>query len=223
MTTVAEDLYSTLGVKPDAAQEQIAKRYRKLASQLHPDKPTGDKDAFKQVALAYEVLGDPDRRKRYDETGYSDPVQNLTIQELNQQLGRVLLKAISEGRDPEKMDLLGMIHSTIHAEKNAIKAQIKENTKRAEKLRKVAERFTSQDSENLLARMTLFPAIELEKSVQQDEQKLETLDKVAEILKKYKYKHDPGQEMPSSLQIVMGRMNSGTGWVKFTTGDGSTQ
>jgi curved DNA-binding protein len=69
---MAEDLYSVLGVGKAADAEAIKKAYRKLASQLHPDKNPGNKKAeerFKQVNHAYDVLGDAKKRKLYDEFG----------------------------------------------------------------------------------------------------------------------------------------------------------
>jgi curved DNA-binding protein len=69
---MAEDLYTVLGVGKTADAEAIKKAYRKLASQLHPDKNPGNKkaeDRFKQVNHAYDVLGDAKKRKLYDEFG----------------------------------------------------------------------------------------------------------------------------------------------------------
>jgi DnaJ-class molecular chaperone len=66
---VNEDPYAVLGVKREATQEEIRGAYRKLAKQLHPDLNPGDKKAeekFKQVASAYDVLGDPEKRARFD-------------------------------------------------------------------------------------------------------------------------------------------------------------
>lgn len=69
---MAEDLYSVLGVGKTADADAIKKAYRKLASQLHPDKNPGNKkveDRFKQVNHAYDVLSDAKKRKLYDEFG----------------------------------------------------------------------------------------------------------------------------------------------------------
>jgi len=66
---VAEDPYSVLGVKRDASQEEIRTAYRQLAKKLHPDLNPGDKQAeekFKQVAAAYDILGDAEKRARFD-------------------------------------------------------------------------------------------------------------------------------------------------------------
>lgn len=63
------DYYKTLGVDRKAGADAIKKAYRKLARQYHPDRNPGDKAAeerFKEVSQAYDVLGDPDKRKQYD-------------------------------------------------------------------------------------------------------------------------------------------------------------
>jgi len=66
------DYYKELGVSRTASADEIKKAYRKLAGQLHPDKHAGDKKAetrFKAVNRANQVLGDPEKRKLYDEFG----------------------------------------------------------------------------------------------------------------------------------------------------------
>ena len=65
-----KDFYQVLGVKKDASNEEIKKAYRKLARANHPDSNPGDTakhDTFKAVAEAYDVVGDPEKRKKYDE------------------------------------------------------------------------------------------------------------------------------------------------------------
>jgi DnaJ-class molecular chaperone len=66
---VDEDPYAILGVKREATQDEIRSAYRQLAKKLHPDLNPGDKQAeekFKQVAAAYDLLGDADKRARFE-------------------------------------------------------------------------------------------------------------------------------------------------------------
>src|SRR5215468_10538984 len=67
-----KDYYSTLGVAKTATEKDIKQAFRKLARKHHPDVNPGDKSAetrFKEINEAYEVLGDPAKRKKYDELG----------------------------------------------------------------------------------------------------------------------------------------------------------
>ena len=67
-----KDYYSTLGVAKTATEKEIKQAYRKLARKHHPDVNPGDKSAesrFKELNEAYEVLGDSDKRRKYDELG----------------------------------------------------------------------------------------------------------------------------------------------------------
>jgi curved DNA-binding protein len=72
MAVKFRDYYEVLGVSKTSTGAEIKKAYRKLARKLHPDVNPGDKSAeekFKELNEAYEVLSDPEKRKRYDQLG----------------------------------------------------------------------------------------------------------------------------------------------------------
>ena len=63
-----KDYYKVLGVVPTASDKEITRAYRKLAKQYHPDANPGSEEQFKEIsAAAYDVVGDADKRKEYDE------------------------------------------------------------------------------------------------------------------------------------------------------------
>ena len=69
-----KDYYKILGVNRDASEKEIKRAYRRLARQFHPDVNPGDRRAeekFKEINEAYEVVGDPDKRAKYDRLGAS--------------------------------------------------------------------------------------------------------------------------------------------------------
>ena len=85
---MANDLYSVLGVKRDASDKEIRAAFRRLARQYHPDVNPGNAEAearFKEINAAYEVLNDPDTRKKYDRYGdqwqHADQIEQMRRQQ----------------------------------------------------------------------------------------------------------------------------------------------
>jgi len=70
-----KDYYNILGVNKSASEPEIKKAYKKLAMQWHPDRHQGDKKAeekFKEINEAYQVVGDKEKRQKYDTFGTAD-------------------------------------------------------------------------------------------------------------------------------------------------------
>jgi curved DNA-binding protein len=96
---MATDYYGILGVPSNASDGEIKKAYRKLAMQYHPDRNSGKEEwaneKFKEINEAYAVLGDPQKRKQYDQFGtvgnigdiFSSPFTTTTFQEMMKDLG----------------------------------------------------------------------------------------------------------------------------------------
>lgn len=80
------DYYKILQIEKNASQEEIKKAYRRLAVKYHPDKNPGNKEAeekFKQIAEAYEVLSDENKRRNYDQTGTPNPGNPFGFNDFN--------------------------------------------------------------------------------------------------------------------------------------------
>ncbi len=96
---MAKDYYGILGVPRNSSDAEIKKAYRKLAMQYHPDRNPGKEkwanEKFKEINEAYGILGDPKKRKRYDQFGtignigdiFSSPSTTTTFQEMMKDFG----------------------------------------------------------------------------------------------------------------------------------------
>jgi molecular chaperone DnaJ len=74
MPTTTRDYYEVLAVPRNASEQEIKSAYRKLALKYHPDRNPGDaraEESFKEAAIAYGVLGDAEKRRRYDAYGHA--------------------------------------------------------------------------------------------------------------------------------------------------------
>jgi molecular chaperone DnaJ len=75
-----KDYYGVLGVEDSATQKDVTRAYRKLARQYHPDANKGDagaEDRFKEISAAYDVIGDAEKRKEYDEVRRLGPMAGM--------------------------------------------------------------------------------------------------------------------------------------------------
>jgi curved DNA-binding protein CbpA len=112
------DLYEIVGVDKNATKDQIKKAYRKKAAKVHPD-VGGDTEKFKELAKAYHIIFDQDKRKRYDEGESAESISQAAKsedEEITQNL-RVLFIQIVLQHDPKHTDIIGILKK--HIEKQA--------------------------------------------------------------------------------------------------------
>ena len=110
-----KDYYKVLGVSSTATDKEITRAYRKLAKQYHPDASPGSEDRFKEISAAYDVLGDKERRKEYDEVRRLGPLGNpfsgagggtdgfsstFRVDDLSDLLGGIFNRGGGRGRRP---------------------------------------------------------------------------------------------------------------------------
>ena len=111
-----EDPYEVLGVKRDATEAAIRAAYRKLAKKYHPDVNPGKPEAaerFKTIGAAYDLLSDPEKRKRFDNgeidaSGQERPQPRYTYRDFGDSAGRQKYRAESGGFGAEDLDLEGI-------------------------------------------------------------------------------------------------------------------
>jgi len=96
---MAKDYYQILGLPKNASEEQIKKAYRKLAMKYHPDHNPGNEkwanEKFKELNEAFSVLGDPEKRRQYDQFGtvgevgdiFGSPYTRTTFEDLMKDFG----------------------------------------------------------------------------------------------------------------------------------------
>ncbi|MEX0940484.1 MAG: molecular chaperone DnaJ [Candidatus Babeliales bacterium] len=106
-----QDYYKVLGVPRTANEQEIKAAYRKLALKYHPDRNPDNKqaeDKFKEAAEAYEVLSDPDKRKKYDQYGHAGvegmggfSTQDVNMEDIFEQFGDIF-GGIFGGRGRQK-------------------------------------------------------------------------------------------------------------------------
>jgi curved DNA-binding protein CbpA len=136
-------LYETLGVAPDATQAQIKAAFRNRAKTLHPD-AGGGADEFAALCEAHDVLSDPERRRRYDETGSAAAQRTeaaLEAQVLNS-VYAIIAKALTDPRwDEARNDMAKIIRLDLAAGTSAGMSKIAEMKKCLAKARGMLDRF----------------------------------------------------------------------------------
>src|SRR6266478_6641425 len=104
---MVENLYDILGVKKDATSEEIKDAYRDKAKELHPDAQTENSDNEKMAALnnAYSILSNPEKRKKYDETGQNE-FQPRTKERFADIVSGVFISIIEQSTDLNHSDVI---------------------------------------------------------------------------------------------------------------------
>lgn len=193
-------LYDLLGVSTTASAETIKQHYRRQAKKYHPDRNPGDDKAeerYKQVVAAFEVLSDPDRRKRYDETGETDDEasrhqQEMLLRVLSPILMETFEELVKKGRKVESVDVVAEFRKVLFAKQKEaadVLTGLKEN-KRV--LEATLGRFKVDDgSENLLVAIVRGQLRELEDGMSVVRTRVDIISKGIKLMAAYRYEHQP--------------------------------
>jgi curved DNA-binding protein CbpA len=141
-------LYVLLGIELDATPEQIKTAYRKMAQVNHPDKG-GDVELFQAIQNAYEVLSDPERRAKYDETGDDTRAPDVQSEALAA-IGEMLIKLI-DTCDFETENLIGSMRNAVSGKRMQAESKKLHIENMIERRKKAMDRITmTEDGPNVM-------------------------------------------------------------------------
>lgn len=202
------DLYAALELERGADAADVKRAYRKKAQEHHPDKG-GDKERFQVVKSTYEVLSDPDRRKRYDETGETGQ-QHDPREEMLGILAQLMMTII----DKVDVDHTNVIE-TMRAQISGVQAQhsqsIENNRKRIRVRERALKRLKAKTGENILASMLRADIMATEAAIQRIEGEQEKVKAMLALLDDYEYKVDQQVSPYANIRVTMFSGNTVTG------------
>ena len=199
------DPYRVLGVRWDATEEEIQKAYRHKAKILHPD-TGGSAEAFSELAYAYEVLSDIERREWYDRTGKVKPIPRNDLDD--SATGVIALKLgefIHSEQDMTSIDLTPIIEETIQEDINQRRAHIVSQRRAIERATSLRERLkhNADDTDNRLVRVLAWHERSAKYLIKKDEDAIFALERALEILQEYSFANRPPAAMGDDLSVAL--------------------
>lgn len=190
-------LYELLGIQPDATDDQVKKAFRSKSMWYHPDRNIGDEEAankFKDVQYAWTILGNPDRRSVYDETGdevgvevdnflsrYADFVLNCYVSVVEEEI-------VDQNKDVNTCDIVKMMIERLKRSVTTVKKVEEKMVKILDQFHKSVDRFKAKDGgECSLGRMIRVKIVESEGQLEQCRMEIKTAIECQHYLAKYKY------------------------------------
>lgn len=183
-------LYDDLGVNRDATAEEIRGAYRKRVMTSHPDRG-GDREEFERVQNAYDVLSDPDRRARYDETGDEGgggPDNRFS------EISAVIVTAFDHvvmqaGVRFREADLIRQTCEALRQHKQGLEASIAQSNADRTKLKDMANRLSFDgDGPDILGNVMRQRIRNHENAIQAAQHKAQVIDQAIEYLNGYGFK-----------------------------------
>jgi len=190
--------YDVLQVDRDAGLAQVKAQYRALSKIYHPDKDGGDKAKFEEIKEAFDILSDPERRKRYDETGKTDPnpVTPEAIRSvMDGMIQNVIDSEVTAADHPfsagesnvDWQDIKLKIVVSMKTSRRQVVADIKATEKKLRIAKKLASRFKSLQEQDPIAEIFKGKIENIEGLLRQQQNALELSLAVQEEFEKYEY------------------------------------
>ncbi len=187
---MSNDLYKSLGVKTKASPVEIKKAYRDKSKVLHPD-VGGNKEEFALIAKAYGVLGDKDKRARYDKTGIET---DLSV--AKQQAGntiQAIFNDILQDYGIENIstcDVISAIKEKLDLTSDKLEQQKREAVDKKRMLREIAKRVKHKDKNNFFSTVITQRINNQDTAIKGMGQRKEILSIAKKMLKDYGFEFD---------------------------------
>ena len=195
-----QDLYEILGVKKDATLKEIKNAYRKKAVENHPDKEGGSAEKMAAINHAKDILTDPGRRKKYDETGF-DGKEPTFDQRFRQTLDDLLMQIVKQpANDPDKIDVVGLINSSIQDALDNYKSKKATMITQLHKMLSIKKRTKSKDK---TIQYILDVRIgQCNQALAKMSDEIKYCEECIEFMKKYEYEFEPPKS-PGFTTIII--------------------
>ncbi len=164
-----KDLYDTLGVSPDATDDEIKRAYRERARETHPDHG-GDIDEFKMVSLAGTVLTDAEKRRVYDETGCAE--SDKPIDPVRQIIAELVDQCFLQQQMPD--DPIRWMQDQIDCERTKIKSMIAQHDRAAKDFNVRLTMFNKNNEQSKNRQAVSFIAGQLRAAIRDEEAAVKT-------------------------------------------------
>lgn len=193
-----KSLYDILGIHKDAKISDIKKAFRRISMKTHPDKVKGKTDEFVEINKAYSILSDDRKRKKYDEEGIIEEIDNkeskswgIICFHLHEIISNVSI-------DLSRTDILKFIDRKCLENIASRERQIKSTNCLVDRLEKCKNRLHSSNGKNILENSIEDSIKKMKISNLSHKEDIESYELARNLLKKYSY---DVEEMVSRLQL----------------------
>jgi hypothetical protein len=183
-----KDLYDKLGVEKTASKEELKKAYRDKSKEMHPDHG-GDPEQFKELAVAYKILSDSEKRKRYDKGESTDSLGRSKNDEVMQMAINLMAAVVDQMPDVEHQSILQVMLSVLKDQERECDLKMAQETNKIRKKENALKRLTSKKNNVLGAVMQNMIGHHTEAVMTIQSQK-EKIIGCRELLNDYEYRID---------------------------------
>lgn len=199
------NLYEVLGVERNASQAAIKYAYRKRVKTAHPDHG-GTVEEFRDVHLAWRILQDPERRRKYDHSGDvgedTDNRMAMVLTVIGVSLDAAVQEAAGMG-GALNTDLVALMVKGMVKKKTELEMRKARETLAIKHLEEVRSRFSRDDDQiNHIELVFLGKIAQTRHSIADIDVELDSLDHIIELVKGYKYRKDAAEQVFFNMHTV---------------------